>query len=183
MSFHFPANAGELPKPHRIICHWSGGTYKANWHDKRSYHGLIEWLDGHIHVEAGVPIVNNLHRLTPDSQTYHENIMGYAAHTKGFNSWSLGYAVCAMLGADPNDWADYPMREEQVDGLITLCAQTAAIWNMEVTEDTFFTHWEAEAIHGIRQKDKWDITTVPQKPELEDHEVGPWLRDQIRSRL
>ena len=183
--FTFPANATELPKPHRVILHWTGGAHRANWHDQRSYHALVEWLDdsARIRVEAGVPLVNNLHTLTAESESFHENSKGYAAHTRHFNSWSLGYAICAMLGADKNDWGDYPLLEEQVDGLITLCAQTAAIWGMDVDEDTFFTHAEAESIHGRSQGDKWDITVLPQFPGLSIDEVGPWLREQIKGRL
>ena len=180
--FTFP-NPALMPKPHRCILHWTAGTYESTFHDQERYHALVEWVDGRIRVVAGVPIINNLHSLTIESPTYDEHPTGYAAHTRRMNSWSIGYSICAMWNATPEDHGDYPMLPEQVDGLITLCAQTASVFGMPVDEDHFFTHWEAEYIHGIEQQSKWDIIWVPNAPELDPRDVGPWLRERIAERI
>lgn len=181
--FTFP-DPTSMPPPRRVIMHWTAGKYLSTADDRHHYHALIEWDDGMPKVVAGVPIVNNLHQLTADSPTHKNDPLGYAPHTRGMNSWSVGYSICAMWGAiDRDNLGDYPLLPEQVDALITLCAQTAAVFGMEVSEDTFFTHYEAQSIHGVEQRGKWDITYMPNQPGLEADQVGSWLRQQIGSRL
>lgn len=185
--FTFP-DPSRLPgKPKRVICHWTAGGYTASLHDREHYHALIEWRDGEAHIVAGVPIVNNMAALGPGIPTYHgeDAPHGYAPHTRDFNSWSIGYAICGMFSAlDRGNIGDFPIRPEQVDILIGLCATTAAAFGLEVTEDTFFTHFEAQSIHGVTQRGKWDITVIPWLlEELGPDDVGPWLRAQVRERL
>jgi len=184
--FGFP-DPDELPDPPlRVICHWSGGQYESNEPERQHYHALIEFPAdlGRVRVVQGVPIENNLRGLLSDDPTFAQDTSGYAGHTKGFNSFSIGYAVCGMMGAvDGDQLGGWPILQEQVEMLITLCAQTAAVFSLEVNEETFFTHWEAQAIHRVRQTGKWDLSVIPHKPELAPHECGPWLREQIESRL
>jgi hypothetical protein len=172
------------PPPRRVICHWTGGGYTSTEYERTRYHALIEWDGNNVRVAGGVPIINNLHDLTWMSPTYKWDKAGYAAHTRGFNSWSLGYSICGMLGAtDRDDLGTHPMVCEQVDALITLCAQSSVVFGLPVDEDHFFTHVEAQTIHGVAQPGKWDISYVPNAPYLEEQEVGPWLRQQIGQRV
>ena len=191
--FTFP-NPEIMPSPRRVVLHWSAGKYISWSGERNDYHALIEWHEGNPRVIKGVPIVNNLHELTSESPTYAlDKINGYAPHTHGFNSWSMGIAICAMWRAlDRDNLGLWPVLSEQVDALITLCAQTAVVFGMEVGESTFFTHYEAHTLHGVpqnRQRDmefpssKWDITIIPQAGDLLADEVGPWLREQIAGRL
>jgi hypothetical protein len=182
-AFTFP-DPTKIPPPHRCILHWTAGTYISSPYERGHYHALIEWEAGNIRVVSGVPITNNLHQLTMESPTYASDPSGYAAHTRGFNSWSLGFAVCAMYGAlDTNRLGNYPVLPEQIDGLITLCAQASVVFGLQVDEDHFFTHWEAGYLHGVSQPGKWDITWAPQIPDAAPEEVGPWIRQQIEQRI
>lgn len=181
--FTFP-DPTTIPQPHRVILHWTAGKYRSTQHDRAHYHALVEWNGESIRVVQGVPISNNMHQLSSGDPTYSEDpVSGYAAHTRGFNSFSIGYSICAMFEAvDRDELGDYPLLPEQVDGLITLCAQTAVVFDLPVDQDHFFSHWEAEAIHGVPQPGKWDITYVPNAGELQAHEVGDWLRAEIQGR-
>ena len=184
--FTFPNPDDLSVKPKRCILHWSAGLYESSAFDRIHYHALIEYVKslGHIRVVKGVEIKNNLRPLIGAASSEHDPVNGYAAHTKAFNSFSIGYSICAMAGAlSRESLGGHPLLEAQIDGLITLCAQTSVVFGLEVTPETFFTHWEAEHLHGITQLGKWDITVIPHRPELEVEDVGPWLREEIASRI
>lgn len=184
-TFTFP-DPRRLPgKPKRFILHWTAGAYHASDLDKQHYHILIEWHEGEARIIPGVPIKNNMAALGPGVPTYDEyNPHGYAAHTRGFNSWSIGVTMCGMFGAiDRDNLGDWPIVPEQVDAMIGICAAGSAVFGMDVTEETFFTHFEAQSLHHVPQVGKWDICWTPSVPELGSNEVGPWIRARIRERL
>jgi len=184
-AFTFPDPASLPTQPKRVILHWTAGSYQASEHDAQYYHGLIEFSpDGNAKIVAGVPIANNmlvvvgLHSFSDDYRD------GYAAHTRGFNSYSVGFSLCGMFGAvDRENLGAYPIMPEQVTVLIGLCANASIVFGLEVSDDTFFTHYEAQSLHGVQQMGKWDIGWIPQEPTLSQDEVGPWLREQIKDRL
>lgn len=197
-AFTPPDELTEQPK--RIILHWTAGTYLAepfqaegDWHNPAlHYHGLVEWLaaEERTRVVAGPPIAANMRRLTstdPSSSKTGDRLSGYAAHTGGWNSYSIGLAVCGMKDA----WArhavelsQYPIRPEQIDAIVTIAANACAIYRLPVDVDHVFTHYEAWAEHDDENhSDRWDIGWLPQEPGIELDDVGPWLREQIQGRL
>lgn len=159
-----------MEKPKRIILHWTAGGPTATSHDLRHYHWLCQ-RNGTI--VNGVSLEKNLRQLKP----WHE----YAAHTWRFNSWSAGFAYCGMMDAKQGGtMGPYPIVKSQVLIGCDFIAQKMSEWDIEVTEDTVFTHWEAQEIHGVRQRGKWDITVLPWAPNIKEDEVGPWLRSHIQ---
>lgn len=194
------APPAELPRvPKRIVLHWSAGTHIAepfqdsegNWHDPRlSYHMLIEWDGARAVAMAGVPLANNMRRLGQgdvSAAKAGDPARGYAAHIGGWNSFSMGIALCGMKGAWARhviDRTDWPITAEQVQTLIGMTANATAIYELPVDDHHVFTHYEAWAIHDDeRHSDRWDIGWIPQEPDLEIDDVGPWLRQQIQARL
>lgn len=179
--------------PERIVIHWTAGGHLATDHDRCSYHYLIEHHerdpedpdDDVTRVISGVPVEANM-RPAADRPSYCRDAEhGYAAHTRGFNTGSVGLALCGMRGAKdlrpdrPVDPGSQPITKRQVSSLIGTCASLLAEYDLEVSEDTLFTHVEAEWLHGRRQRGKWDISWLPHRQDLAPREVGPWIREQV----
>jgi hypothetical protein len=109
----------------------------------------------------------------------------YAAHTAGFNSFSVGFSFCGMLGAqEGRRFGKFPLLEAQVrSGLhfVALCLQE---WGLDPANPAhLFTHYEAQALHGIPQRGKWDITELEFLPGISKYEIGPWLRAETGRQL
>ena len=165
-------------RPKRIILHWTGGGHRANSVDRRHYHYVIEG-DGTV-VAGEHPVAANLRTPLKDGE--------YAAHTGGFNAGSVGVALAGMFGARRGgDAGPYPLTKAQIDTLITFVALLCDTWGLDPHDPAqLFTHHEAWTLHrvkGVSNPTKWDITTIPFRPDLEEDEVGPWLRWQIADRL
>lgn len=179
--------------PERIICHWTAGGHLASDHDRCSYHYLIEHHtrdpedpdDDVTRVISGVPVERNMRRLAGLPSYCCDAEHGYAAHTLGFNSGSVGVSLCGMRDATdyrparPVDPGSAPITARQVRSLIGTCASLLAEYDLEVSEETLFTHAEAEWLHDRPQRGKWDITWVPYRQDLGPREVGPWIREQV----
>jgi hypothetical protein len=144
--------------------------------------------DDVVLVTEGVPLGRNAGDVTGKPPAHRWPAEGYAAHTKGFNSGSVGLALCGMRGAvdrrpDEGQVGDVdpgpsPITSQQLNVAIALCVQFLTIWGFHPTEDRIFTHYEAEALHGVKQSGKWDITYIPGKL-FSRRACGPWIRRQI----
>lgn len=161
----------ELPAPpKRVILHWTAGRYVASTDERTHYHYLAQ-SDGQI--VSGVPVANNMRQLARGS-------VDYAAHTRGFNSFSVGMAACGMMGAiQGGDLGRFPLLEGQVKSLCRFAGYCCRLWDLPVTQDTVFTHAEAPRLHGVSQAGKWDIDVLPWLPDLTPEQVGQWLRAQV----
>jgi N-acetyl-anhydromuramyl-L-alanine amidase AmpD len=161
-----------MARPSRIIIHWTAGGRYANAVDRQSYHYLVQ-QDGS--VVQGVSVAKNLRNIPPRTPRSE-----YAAHTAGFNSWSVGVALCGMRGAVPGGpYGPDPITESQVMAMCGLVGQLCRDWDLDVDADTVFHHAEAQTIHGRPQAGKWDITEIPFAPDVPPDEVGLWLRARI----
>ncbi|MCP4902581.1 MAG: hypothetical protein GY906_36925 [bacterium] len=197
----FPPSLSDLPAPpRRVILHWTAGRHLASWDEKKHYHIVIEHndqgtedpSDDAAHIAAGTPIERNMRDLRGVPTIMDDPQRGYAPHTARFNSYSIGVSLAGMRGAidrredddgvlHPRSLVDpgtTPITRLQVLSMIGLCVSLSALYNLEVSEDTFFTHFEAQYIHGVKQKQKWDITWIPGR-EFCRSNAGPWIRDQI----
>lgn len=172
-----------MDKPKRIITHWTASDYDAAG-ELGHYHYLIELKIGEpyipdddtVRVVEDVPVENNMRRLSGLPATE------YAAHTRNFNSYSIGVALCGMRaakdfrpagGVDPGT---HPVTARQVRTLFALCAMLCKTYDLDPNDPTsLFTHYEAEALHGVDQNDKWDITWAPGLG-LDKDKVGDWIR-------
>lgn len=174
--------------PRRAILHWTAGTRRPSLHDREHYHMLIGWDGAHPTFHRGVPMANNLRDRSSEDPTFGDDPSGYAAHTRGMNSYSLGIAVCGMAGAqeEPFDPGPEPITALQVKALVSVCATACVLYDLEPTADELFTHPEAERIHGVEQRGKWDLERLPSEEgwrELAPEETGPWLRHQVAGML
>lgn len=163
-------------RPKRCILHWTAGTYVPNETDKSHYHYLIT-PDGVTLADRSVN--SNMRRLEVGDL--------YAAHTRRFNSFSVGFSFCGMRGASPGrNFGKWPLIEKQVRMGLQFVSLCTLVWGMNPLDPHHvFTHYEAEHLHGVDQVPvgpgtwKWDITELEFKPELEKNEVGRWLRREI----
>lgn len=188
----------------RMILHWTagesdipnGGSHFAAPDEYRRYHILVEHDEGEtpdpaddlIHVLAGVPIERNAGSVKGMHGAHNDPEKGYAAHTRGFNSGSLGLSLCGMRGAvDYRPGGDVdpgpsPISSRQVEVMVGLIVQFCQLWGYSPTEDRVFTHWEAGAIHDRPQGGRWDISWIPGHV-FTRRDVGPWIRRQVSERM
>lgn len=185
--------------PRRIIFHWTAGRHRASPEERLRYHFLIEHLygedmdddgDDFAHLVAGVPVERNCRDLRGVPPA-HKDPGGYAAHTLGFNGFSVGLSLCGMAGAVdrrpslPVEAGVTPITTLQVRCLIATSVSLGAMYGLEPVPEQMFTHYEAEAIHGVDQVPKgpgtwkWNVTWLPHRPDMPKDDVGPWLREQI----
>ena len=163
-----------MSEPRRVILHWTAGNPMASHHDRTFYHYLTQ-QDGR--TVSGVPIGANLRDIPRGTP-----ITEYAAHTRGLNSWSVGWALCGMAGAKPGGpYGPHPITAKQMDAALDEIAAFMRAWKLPVGTGTLFTHAEAQSIHGVRQAGKWDITELPWDQSVKD--VGEWIRGEVRRRL
>jgi hypothetical protein len=193
--FEWP-DPGSLPeKPERLILHWTAGAHISRPDEWLHYHILIDHEenvaedadDDTVTVLGGVPLERNMRdvRGLPSASTNPDE--GYAAHTRGFNSRSIGLALCGMRGAIDRrpssqhpgmiDPGPSPITRLQVRRMVMLCVDFCQMFGYQPLEDRIFTHWEAQEIHGVRQKGKWDITWLPGHL-FTRRDCGPFLRRQ-----
>lgn len=165
----------QLPAaPKRIILHWTGGGPHASEFEREHYHYLVEQSGN---IVAGVPVAANMRKVGAKHP--------YAAHTRGFNSFSVGVSFCGMAGVKSlPDWhsgkrGKAPLVEQQ---LVTGClfvGHLCRTWKLQVSESTVFTHAEAERIHGVDQDSKWDIDVLAFRPDDTPQQVGRWIREHV----
>lgn len=158
----------------RIIMHWTAGGNTANNTDVKHYHEIVEG-DG-TRVEGNhLPEANN---NTGDGV--------YAAHTRAFNTGSIGLSMAAMAGAIHSPFADgsAPITNTQLDAFVAMVAEYADTYKIPVTRRTILSHAEVPITHGIPQAGKWDIAWLPgmNKPG-NPVDVGDRLRAMISAKL
>src|SRR5688572_11944664 len=120
----------QLPaRPKRIILHWTGGGAKASDFEKQHYHYLVEQTGK---IVAGVPVTQNMTNV--------KDGVPYAAHTKGFNSFSVGISFCGMGDAPSlTDWkkgkhGTVPLTEVQLEAGCRFIGLLCRAWELPVNE-------------------------------------------------
>lgn len=158
----------------RVICHWTGGPHRANAVDRKAYHILVE-VDGRLR-RGDFPI------------HFNERIIqsrGYAAHTKGTNTGSIGVSCCSMLNCNEKPFraGPAPMSEVQFNTMTKVVAELCRRYNIAVTPRTVLGHGEVQATLGVQQNNKWDPMVLPWKLDLTRAQVGALLRRQVSEHL
>lgn len=155
----------------RIICHWTGGAYKASSLDRQHYHILIE--------DNG-DLVRGFHEISDNVFTGDGD---YAVHTKGTNTRSIGISVCCMAEADPKPFkaGKYPMTQVQWLRMAEVAADLAKVYGIRVTPQTVLGHGEVEANLGNPQEGKWDPMVLPWDPA--ETKVGDLFRAAVRKAM
>lgn len=155
----------------RIILHWTGGPYKPTGLDKESYHEIIDDL-GRVH-QGKFKIEENKAPIGTRKN--------YAAHTRGCNSDSIGRSMSSMGGAIENKTnGKFPFTEKQFEMMCMRTARDCIKYAIPITDKTVLTHAEVQPNLGIKQKQKWDITVIPFKPELKGAKAcGDYMRKRV----
>ena len=156
--------------PERIIAHWSAGAYHATDHDRDCYHYLVEG-DGRLVRGHWTPRDNS---FTGDGN--------YAAHTGGFNTKSIGVAVCCMGDAveAPFSAGRWPMKKVQWETLVLVIADLAERYQIPVVPQAVCGHGMVYAHHGRKNPTgKWDPLKLPWIPTATKTDVDRMLREQV----
>ncbi|MDX0921822.1 N-acetylmuramoyl-L-alanine amidase [Sinorhizobium medicae] len=169
-----PADWMPDAKMGRIVCHWTAGAHKASEFDRGHYHILIE-DEGKL--VRGIPSIAL--NEAPAKR-------GYAAHTLGANSGSIGVSLCCMGGSNeaPFDPGKYPMTREQWDALTSVVADLCRRYSIPVTDKTVLSHAEVQNNLGIQQRGKWDFTRLAFDPSVKGAKAcGDKLRAEAKAKL
>lgn len=168
--------AGWLPDcdMDRVIVHWTAGSYVVSPVDKEHYHFIV---GGDLKVYRGDNSIK-ANVSTSDAD-------GYAAHTRGCNSRSIGISAACMLNAveSPFNAGKYPLMEGQWLVLASIAAQCCKRYGIVVSSKTVLQHGEVEKNLGIPQNGKWDINKLPWLPGLTPVEVHEKFRSAVRARM
>lgn len=153
----------------RIICHWTGGSYKVSDLDRKHYHFIFSGTGEEV---AGIyPIKANL-KLRGS---------GYAAHTYRCNTGSIGLSMACMGGAVENGGVGkYPMTEAQFEKMARKAAALCREYQIAVTPQTVLWHSEVQFNLGIKQRGKWDATILPFNGMRGSEVCGDYLRSRVR---
>lgn len=152
---------------HRIICHWSAGSYDIGDLEKDDYHFIIG-KDGRV-VPGYLTPADNVD--TADGR--------YASHTYHLNTGSIGVSCAAMGGAVKGDAGKWPLTKVQWETMAQVVAELALEYKIPVSPRTILQHGEVAAQYGIDQGGKWDITWLPWQPGLSSVAVGNQFRDMV----
>ncbi|NJL71065.1 MAG: N-acetylmuramoyl-L-alanine amidase [Candidatus Competibacteraceae bacterium] len=161
----------DTAEPRRIILHWTGGSYVASSLDKKHYHFLVQG--------AGQPeIIIGKYSVSANSDTS-DGV--YAAHVRGWNTDSIGIAICAMAGAKENGpYGIFPVTEQQFAVAVELCAELCHYY--KINPENIMSHFEVERRGGPKQAGKWDVSVVPSMP-LKGLALMESFRSRVRTHL
>lgn len=154
----------------RIILHWTAGKHKPNQIDIEHYHFLVDGdgnvLNGKFPVEA-----NEVCRRG-----------GYAMHTGGGNTGSIGVAMCAMFGfTGVKSVGDFPITPVQFERTMKLCAELLRKYNIELSPETVLTHYEFGQEHkSTTSYGKIDIIYIPPYPWVKREDCGAFIRAKVK---
>lgn len=154
----------------RIIIHWTAGQNTPNDTDKRHYHFIIDG-DGKVHTGRYKP-EDNLDCTCG----------GYAAHTGGGNTGSIGVALCGMLGfCSAKQVGSCPLTKKQCEASFKFIAELCKKYNIAVTPQTLLTHKEfGDANPKTTSCGKIDICYLPPYPEVQAKEIGDFIRNKVK---
>lgn len=149
---------------------------------------LVEDWNGKYRYAKGVPVSRNMQSVSGLPAYHNDPERGYAAHTLGFNSFSIGLCVCGMRGAVDGrpagevDPGPSPITDVQMRGLVALTAHACRLYNLEPVVEQVFLHPEAESVHGVEQRGKWDLQWLPDFTGTRSS-YGPEIRRRIVAKM
>jgi N-acetyl-anhydromuramyl-L-alanine amidase AmpD len=155
----------------RVIIHWTAGAGMPSALDKSHYHFLIDEKGG---IHRGVHIARNSAKGVKD---------GYAAHTFGCNTGSIGISLCGMRGAVKKPFAagPSPINFEQLKIACRITAECMAEYGILLSPKTVLTHAEVQNNLGIKQRGKWDIAVFPWAKNYDTpRECGDFIRELVK---
>ena len=154
----------------RIFLHWSAGGYTSSQVDFEHYHFLV--------LKNGDILKG---KYTPEDNL-NCNDGHYAAHTGGFNTGSIGIALCAMYGyKNPKNPGNYPFLRVQGEAMWAYCATLLKKYGLKPLKDTVLTHYEVgKMLPNSTSAGKIDISFIPYEPLITADEAGDYIRNKVR---
>ncbi len=157
----------------RVIGHWTAGS-EGVIELEREHYNLIIGQDARTYAGLYRPEANG--RISG----------GYAAHTRALNTGSIGVALDAMAGAQERPFKPgrAPITEQMVAAFAREVADLCLTYRIPVSRWTVLTHAEVQPTLGVWQRNKWDITWLPDMDVPGDPvRVGDRLRELIRAEM
>ena len=154
----------------KICIHWTAGCYTPSDYEKQFYHFLVDF-EGKISSGKFKPEANEICKRGM-----------YAAHCGGGNTGCIGVSMCAMAEfKNKNDVGHFPLTKEQFEATMKLCAELSKKYNIDISPDTVFTHYEFGQKHPkTTSYGKIDIIFLPPYPWVAKDDVGSFIRSKIR---
>ena len=154
----------------RIILHWSAGGYTPS---------QVDFEHNHFLVLKNGDILKG--KYTPEDNL-NCNDGHYAAHTGGFNTGSIGIALCAMYGyKNPKNPGNYPFLRVQGEAMWAYCATLLKKYGLKPLKDTVLTHYEVgKMLPNSTSAGKIDISFIPYEPLITADEAGDYIRNKVR---
>lgn len=154
----------------KIVIHWSAGGYQPNSVDFEHYHYMIN-AQGLVIEGKYKPEDNN---DCTDGK--------YAQHCGGGNTGAVGLALCGMLGFKSRySIGKYPLTKVQCERAFKLCAELCKKYNIKITPQTVYTHYEFGKTHPkTSSAGKIDIIYLPPYPTILQDNMGSFIRSKIQ---
>lgn len=154
----------------RIIIHWTAGTNYPNQTDKNHYHFLID-KDGRV--------TNGKYKPEDNEDCYDG---GYAPHTGGGNTGSIGIALCGMQGfLNSKNTGHYPLTKVQIERCFKLIAELSKKYSIPINPMNIMTHYEFGLFYPeTTSRGKIDIIYLSTDPELPKEKIGDLFRSKAK---
>ena len=158
-----------MGKLSKIVYHWTASTHQPNATDLEHYHFLVN-KDGLI-IKG---------KYTPEDNL-NCNDGKYAQHCGGGNTGAIGIGLCGMFGfKDVNNVGNYPLTAKQMEASFKLGAELCKKYNIPITKDTVFTHYEFGLKHpNTSSRGKIDIIYMPCFSYIKKDKVGDFIRNKV----
>ena len=142
----------------------------ASNEDKVHYHLIVE-RDGRL--------VLGYKTIADNDSTSDGN---YAAHTRMFNTKSIGVALAGMDGSveRPFNPGPTPITHSQYEIGCRAIAELCHHYHIDVTERNVLNHGEVETKTNVPQRGKWDVMVFPWAPAMSWEQVGEKFRSRVR---
>lgn len=155
----------------KITLHWTGGRNKPSSHELDCYHFLI---DSNGYIYKG--------KYAPEDNINVSNGK-YAQHCGGGNTNNIGIAFCGCYvpNGAPVKNTKFPLTRVQFEAGFQLCAKLCKKYNIPITKQTVFTHYEFGLSHpNTSSAGKIDITYMHPFPAENKQTCGNFIRSKVK---
>ena len=158
----------------RVHWHWTAGSYTVT-EETRSHYNMVIDHKGQRY-DGGSPAAQQAH--------YAPGKVG-VSHTLNANTGAIGISVACMGNATESsgsvDMGKYPMTWVSIDAMLEATAEYCREFDIRVSPWTTLSHAEVQENLGIKQRGKWDIRVLPDRPTklLTAREAGDVLRERM----
>lgn len=162
----------------RVHWHWTAGSYTVSDETASHYNMVIDYKGQRYDGGA----------LPAQQAAYIPGQVG-VSHTLNANTGAIGISVACMHGAttsgDKVTMGKYPMTWESIDEMLKATAELCKEFDIVPSPWTTLSHAEVQPNIGIKQRGKWDIRVLPDRPNalLDAREAGDILRKRMNEKF